>query len=353
MDATAFLEQLVSIPSLSGEEDAVAQFLIQQMTSLGFQAFRDDGGNAVGVLGDPRAERRIVLLGHMDTVPGWIPVRRESGVLHGRGSVDAKGPLATFVQAAARLGTPPAGTSVFVIGAAGEEAHSPGAHYLAQTMAAPTTTIIGEPSGWDAVTLGYKGVLSVEYSIEMPGGHSASGQTTPAEEAFAFWARVQQAAAQVNQGESWRFTTLDPSLREIHTHGDGLRDRVEMFIRLRTPPGLDVATLEDQMREWAAPADLAFPYMDPAVRSEKNSPVVRAFLGGIRSADGKPRFKLKTGSSDMNVVGPAWGCPIVAYGPGDSSLDHTPQEHIEIAEYLRAIDVLTHTLKRLLAPSRE
>ena len=44
---------------------------------------------------------KIVLLGHIDTVPGEIPVRVEDGVLHGRGSVDAKGPLATFVAAAA------------------------------------------------------------------------------------------------------------------------------------------------------------------------------------------------------------------------------------------------------------
>jgi len=40
------------------------------------------------------------------------------------------------------------------------------------------------------------------------------------------------------------------------------------------------------------------------------------------------------------VVGPVWNCPIVAYGPGNSSLDHTPNEHIEVEEYLRAIKVL-------------
>ncbi len=51
----------------------------------------------------------------------------------------------------------------------------------------------------------------------------------------------------------------------------------------------------------------------------------------------------------MNIVGPAWGCPIVAYGPGDSSLDHTPQEHIELAEFRRAIDVLARALAILAA----
>jgi LysW-gamma-L-lysine carboxypeptidase len=49
----------------------------------------------------------------------------------------------------------------------------------------------------------------------------------------------------------------------------------------------------------------------------------------------------------MNVVGPAWGCPLVAYGPGDSALDHTPHEHIVLVEYLAAIRVLTRALRTL------
>ncbi len=44
---------------------------------------------------------------------------------------------------------------------------------------------------------------------------------------------------------------------------------------------------------------------------------------------------LKLGTSDMNVVGPVWQCPILAYGPGDSSLDHTPEEQIVLDDYLR------------------
>lgn len=49
----------------------------------------------------------------------------------------------------------------------------------------------------------------------------------------------------------------------------------------------------------------------------------------------------------MNVVGPVWGQNIVAYGPGDASLDHTPNEHINLTEYLHAIDVLEIVLRDL------
>jgi LysW-gamma-L-lysine carboxypeptidase len=50
----------------------------------------------------------------------------------------------------------------------------------------------------------------------------------------------------------------------------------------------------------------------------------------------------------MNIVGPAWNCPILAYGPGDSSLDHTPEEHLPLAEYGQAIVVWQHALAALL-----
>ena len=84
--------------------------------------------------------RQIVLLGHIDTVPGEIPVRVESIarpltpfpcplVLYGRGSVDAKGPLSAFVDAVAACGPLP-GWQIVVIGAVGEEQDSPGAQYV-------------------------------------------------------------------------------------------------------------------------------------------------------------------------------------------------------------------------------
>jgi LysW-gamma-L-lysine carboxypeptidase len=51
----------------------------------------------------------------------------------------------------------------------------------------------------------------------------------------------------------------------------------------------------------------------------------------------------------MNTVGPVWVCPIVAYGPGDSSLDHTPDEHIDVREFRWGINVLARALETLIA----
>jgi len=347
MDAVAFLEELISIPSPSGEEDAVAEYLVEQMESLGFQSHRDEAGNTVGTLGNPEAEREIVLLGHMDTVPGLIPVRWRGNCLYGRGAVDAKGPLATFVLAAARVAPRLNSARLTVIGAVEEEAHGKGAHHLARTMQPPDCVIIGEPSNWEGITLGYKGMLTVDYRLAQPGGHSAGKRPGPAEKAVAFWNHLMMYVEERNSGQTGRFTTLDPALREFRTFSDGLADGVEMNIVVRLPPGADVSDLKQKMRGWCNGARLSFPGSTPPFRSEKNTPPVRALLRAIRAEGGRPRFKLKTGTSDMNTVGPAWGCPIVAYGPGDSSLDHTPDEYIEVEEFQRAINVLHQALEIL------
>jgi acetylornithine deacetylase/succinyl-diaminopimelate desuccinylase-like protein len=83
-----------------------------------------------------------------------------------------------------------------------------------------------------------------------------------------------------------------------------------------------------------------------AWRGDRNNPLVRSFLAGVRTEDPSAQlgFVLKTGTSDMNVVAPVWKCPIVAYGPGDSALDHTPNEHLPLDEYWKAVNVIAHTL---------
>jgi len=347
MDKVTFLEELVSIPSPSGAEDAVAEYLVGQMTTLGFRAHRDEAGNVVGTLGDPEAERKIVLLGHMDTVPGLIPVRWHGNRLYGRGAVDAKGPLAAFVLAAVRAAPRLNNTRLVVIGAVEEETHGRGARHLARTMQPPYCVIIGEPSAWEGITLGYKGMLTVDYRLMQPGGHSAGERPGPAEKAVGFWNRLMTYAEELNRGRSGHFDTLDPALRDFRTFSDGLDDGAEMNIVMRLPPGTNAADLEQKMRNWCNGAKLSFPGSDPPFRSQKNTPLVRALLRAIRAEGGRPRFKLKTGTSDMNVVGPAWSCPIVAYGPGDSSLDHTPDEHVDVREFRRGINVLTRALEAL------
>ncbi len=342
--AVDLLEGLVRIPSLSTYEADAVTWLVARMAALGFQAERDAAGNAVGVRG--AGPHQIVLLGHIDTVPGDIPVRQEDGKLYGRGSVDAKGPLATFVAAAARAQVP-TDWQVVVIGAVEEEAaSSKGAHYAA-TRYQPNLCVIGEPSQWDRVTLGYKGRLLMRYHLRHPMSHTAGQAPGAPEIAVEFWNRVAGWCAEFNQGRGRAFDQALPSLRHIRSDSDGLYDSLEMTIGVRLPLDLPPQTLADTVAPWAGEASLTFAGHEAAFRAEKNTALVRSFVQAIRAVGGTPAFKDKTGTSDMNVVGPRWRCPIVAYGPGDSALDHTPHEHLSLDHYLRAVQVLSLVLESL------
>ena len=145
------VEKLVRAASPSGREREAARLLVSELVDRGFEAQLDPVGNAVGVIG--RGSRQIYLVGHLDTVSGQIPVRLENEALYGRGSVDAKGALAAFVEAAAAFENSSA-LKITVIGCVGEEANSPGARYLLANYKIPDYVIIGEPSGWEAITLG-------------------------------------------------------------------------------------------------------------------------------------------------------------------------------------------------------
>src|SRR5512136_2911120 len=99
MNEVDLLEGLLQRYSPTFQEAEAVNFLVAQMAAAGLDARVDEVGNAVGVIGD--GPREVMLLGHIDTVPGFIEVRREDDRLYGRGSVDAKGPLACFAAATA------------------------------------------------------------------------------------------------------------------------------------------------------------------------------------------------------------------------------------------------------------
>jgi LysW-gamma-L-lysine carboxypeptidase len=338
----ALLRGLVEIPSLSRREGDAVEWLVARMAERGFRASVDDAGNAVGEIGTGQVH--VVLLGHIDTVPGEIPVRIEGDDLLGRGAVDAKGPLAAFVAAATE---PAAGVRVTVVGAVEEESPtSAGARYRA-TLPAPDWCVIGEPSGWDAVTVAYKGRLTLDVVLSREARHGAAPGPTVAEEALALWEHVRESASgRANAARS--FERLDCRLESIEAGaGDGLVERAQLRIGYRVPPGLDPGDLE------AAAASLAERDGDTRVvvttqgreepvRTARTSPLARA----IAAAGGQTTFKEKSGTSDMNILFPAWGCPMVAYGPGDSRYDHTPIERLSIADFARSITVLKGVLSR-------
>jgi LysW-gamma-L-lysine carboxypeptidase len=356
------LEQCVRIQSLSGQEQDVAQFLCEQMAARGFKSHIDAAGNAVGVIGG--GSRQIVLLGHMDTVGGHVPVRYEDGKLYGRGAVDAKGPLCAFILAASQLRITNyelRDRQIIIIGAVEEEsASSKGARYAAMQYH-PEFCVIGEPSGTNGITVGYKGRLLVDAHFEKPAQHTSRPEPSASELAVNLWNWTTSFADRYNAGKAKAFDQVTPSLRGIRSGDDGLREWCDITIGLRLPPDFGPEQMQQEienaeLRIEKARANSQFSILNSqfnfrgherAHRSSKDSPLARAFVDAIRAEKLRPAFKEKSGTADFNVVGPIWNCPMVAYGPGDSSLDHTPDEHIDVEEFETAVRVLTRVFQNL------
>lgn len=348
----AFLQRLLEIDSPSGSERAVAEYLRDQARSLGLIATIDSAGNFVAATsGDPLSStpgvHDIVLLGHMDVVPGVVPIRIEGDLLYGRGAVDAKGPLAAFVLAAARVKeTLPPNARVVVIGAVEEEiVTSRGARAVVPRYQ-PAACIIGEPSRWDSVTIGYKGRLLVTYDSQQAVAHTAGPQLSVGDRFARWWQDVLDLVTSINERRTSPFQLLQATIRSVHAESDGLVDRCTAVAAFRLPPDVHPSRVSERCLRHALDATVTFSGAESAIVTSRTSPLARALTTSIRAQGGTPAFVLKTGTSDMNVVGApgAWSCPIVAYGPGDSSLDHTPNEHISISEFLRSIDVLAAAL---------
>ncbi len=348
--AIELLKGAVAIDSPSRQERPVAEFLAARMRECGWASRIDDAGNAVGERRGPAADapgRTLVMLGHMDTAPGKVPVRTEGDLLYGRGAVDAKGPLCAFIAGGARAELPP-GSRLIVVGAVEEEsATSKGARFAA-TQYQPDACLIGEPSGWDAVTLGYKGRLLCEYTAEQDSGHTAGPEAPVAHRAVDWINAVRAYGEQFNEGRTRLFDQLMVGVRDIRTSSDGLADRVEVSMGFRLPPKFEIDAFEAFVRDAAPGAKVSFRGREVAWEDTRSSAAARALVRAIREEGGSPSYKLKTGTADLNVVGPVWKCPIVAYGPGDSRLDHTPNEHISLAEYLRSILVVARAVEGLL-----
>ena len=344
-EARELIVGAVSRASLSGQEHEVAEYLRGWMARHTFEARIDAAGNAVGVRGS--GPLSVVLLGHIDTVPGHIPVRvDEQGVLHGRGSVDAKGSFCTFAAAVAGLPEAALRAATFIcIGATEEEApSSKGARYAASQYQ-PDLVVIGEPSGWAGITLGYKGRLIVKASVTRPNFHSAGEGSSAGDELTEAWFRVRQ-WARAASGEGV-FGGVQATVQVLNSDSDGLEQRASGSFGLRLPPQMPPALARQQLTALLSDIHrlhLDFTGDETAVRYGRDTPLARALRIAIRQHGGEPVFKLKTGTSDMNVVAHAWPVPTLAYGPGDSSLDHTPEERLELTEYDKAVLILRQAL---------
>jgi LysW-gamma-L-lysine carboxypeptidase len=341
-EARTLLEDIVRIPSVTPEEEACAERLVDFFERHDREVWIDEVGNVRAP-----ADDGVLLTSHIDTVPGEIPVRiedNEDGVpeLWGRGSVDAKGSLCALAVTAVRTGTS-------FVGVVGEEVDSRGGRYLVEDReAVPDAVINGEPSGWEGITLGYRGLLAGTYVATSESGHSSRPDNNAIQDAIDWWASVDTEFEPDEWVPVFERVTTKPVSMDGGISEDGLSVEATMDVQLRIPPGHTT----DEIREIAdghlTNGTVHWDDKVEPVMESPRTPVARAFRAAIRAEGGEPHLLRKTGTSDMNVFAKSWNCPMVTYGPGDSDLDHAPNEHLPLPEYDRSVAVLERVTTDLL-----
>ncbi len=347
MDPVEFLDRLIQTPSPSFHEAAVARLCEQYLKQFSFEkVWIDEAGNAVAT--NYRHEKGmqpdLLLFGHTDTISAPMPYKREPGRIHGRGAVDAKSPLAALLTAAGEERVP---YKLMVAGVTEEEAPiSRGIYHLLE-YARPRMAINGEPSNTTGVTVAYKGRLVVECRTHGKASHAGMTSENPIERTIEYYQKL-RAVYPLHKNN---FDSVILNVTQIRAGSEDalnvVPEKLDFDIDVRVPPSISPKEVAETFRK-LAPSNVSVKVHEslPGVETHLNHPLCRSLVSAIRESNLHPRYVKKSGSADMNITAHA-GIPTVAYGPGDSSLDHTPNEAVLISDYEKSVEVLKKAMAKL------
>ena len=357
--AVQLLTKMLEIYSPSGHEEEISFFLAEEMEKLGFQVKRDNVGNVIGEIGN--GSPVILLCGHMDTVPGFIPVQKRNNYLYGRGATDAKASLAAIIAASSIFVNKGESAKIIVAGVVDEEGTSKGVKNLLNDGVKADYAFFGEPSGVEKITIGYKGDLRLKITCKTGSGHSAAHWLfeSAVERAIEIWREIQKIHFPVEKPRS-HFYSVDSCLTKIEG-GKGnstVPSTCKIYVDFRIPPPLstdqvfrEVCKVVDNYQKAKPKVSVEVKIKDSVepFETDSNSLPVRALLRAIREVRHKSALLMrKTGTGDMNIFGRATCIPVVTYGPGDPALSHTGNEHVDIQEFVDSIKVYRKAIHHLM-----
>ena len=163
-------KQLMAIPSLTGAEKEVGDFLALELEARGYrvetQQVEEDRFNVLATVGEPA----VMLCTHIDTVPPMLPVREDDRYLYGRGACDTKGIIASMLEAGDRLRKSGVTNFGYLL-VVGEEVNSIGAKTANTLKWGTKFVIVGEPTG-NKLARAHKGTLQANLSVKGRAAHS-------------------------------------------------------------------------------------------------------------------------------------------------------------------------------------
>lgn len=326
----------------------------KSIDELGFEKTNiDNVGNVIATKGSGRPV--IMLCGHMDTVPGRIPVRMENGYLYGRGASDAKSSLIAMLLAASEF-PKQRGTIIFA-GVVDEEGNATGIKELVRSKSTIDYAIFGEPSGISNITIAYKGRFAFRLTCDVGTSAHASAPwlaKNSIEEVYDFWQAIQLEIGRLDSGSD-KSSKVTCSLTEISggSSHNVTPQKCKITVDIRIPTTNTSRKIQELVasivKEVSIKKNVRATYriedMTEPFEADHTSPLVRALsLSIIDVCRKRPILLRKTGTGDMNILGNAFRIPVVTYGPGDPHSSHTVDERISIAEYISSIEVYSTTL---------
>lgn len=327
-DAAALTAALVDVYSVSGSEQELAAAVGDALAAVPHLRV-DRDGDAVVARTDLGRGERVVVAGHLDTVPeaGNLPARRADGRVTGLGACDMKGGVAVALRLAATVAAPTRDvTYVFYDGEEVEEARN-GLRRLAAThpdWLAADFAVLMEPSN-ATVEAGCQGTLRAE--VVVPGRRAHSARSWLGVNA------IHAAGDVLDRLRSYAARTADidglhyrEGLNAVGVYGgvagNVIPDECVVTVNLRFAPDRSTAEAEAHVREVFDGFEVRVVDLAPGALPGLERPAAAAFLSAV---GGEPQAKL--GWTDVARFS-ALGVPAVNYGPGDPSLAHTREEYV-------------------------
>ena len=330
MTPAKLLEALVAIPSVSGSEGALSEFLSQQLSAMGFRV-QSLGHNLWFEVGS--GSPRLLFVSHLDTVPpcaGWntdpLKPHWEGESMHGLGANDAKGCVTAMILAAQMLSSREVGTEGTAIFAfvREEEVGGKGIQELLPKLGKLDAAVVGEPTSLKVCTA-QRGMLVLQCTAKGVSAHVAHAKL--GENA------VHKAARDMVKLESMAFEahSLLGVTRPVVTQVNGglarnqVPDQCEFIVDLRTTPNLKD---EDVITRLAAELESQVTVLASGYQPMATDPAHAIVKAALQAAGTKVPVGSDT-TSDWAFLG---DLPAVKAGPGDTMRSHRPNEWISLKE---------------------
>ncbi|HEX8848905.1 MAG TPA: M20/M25/M40 family metallo-hydrolase [Gemmatimonadaceae bacterium] len=328
-DVVSLAAELLAIPSSTGEERAVVDFVARWLVGRGWNVHVQEVSRGRGNVWASRAGGGVTLSTHLDTVPPYFAPRLDGDLLYGRGACDAKGIVAAMLAAADRLAG--AGEQrVDLLFVVGEEKGSDGARAANRLAATSRFLVNGEPTE-SKLASGAKGSQRVMVRTRGKPAHSAYPHLgeSAIEPLLALLPTVQ--SLPMPSDPVLGQTTVNIGTIRGGTEANIIPEHAEAELMFRLVG--DVAPLRKQLLAWAkGKAELEWGSHIPAQRFH--------VIPGFETAP-------VAYTSDIPLLD-RWGTPLL-FGPGSIHVAHTPNEHVSTSELRAAVDAYERIVRTLLA----